>query len=259
MELRFLGTGGGRYVTGTQRRKTGGIVLKSEDAQIHIDPGPGAIVNTHQEVDEPSETNAVIVSHAHLDHSNDAEAIIEMMVEAYEQPGTVFANETVLKGFSDMEKKISNYHQKICMDLKTLGDGSEYSFQDLKIHSQHMFHSDPKTAGFTVSNGEKEIGFWTDTEYSDELVDFYEGCETLVVFCSRPKNKATQSHTALSDIPEITDKISPATVIVTHFGYAFLDSDLEEQENWLDEEIEPKVVFAEDGMKFPGNRTLDAF
>ena len=48
--------------------------MKSEDAQIHIDPGPGAIVNTHQEVDEPSETNAVIVSHAHLDHSNDAEA-----------------------------------------------------------------------------------------------------------------------------------------------------------------------------------------
>ncbi len=259
MELKFLGTGGGRYVTGTQKRKTGGIVLESEEAQIHIDPGPGALSETHQEIENSSETNAVIVSHAHLDHSNDAGAIIEMMVEAYNQPGTVFANETVLKGFSDIEKKISGYHQKICGETKTLEEESEYSFRELEIKSQHMFHSDPKTAGFTVSDGEKEIGFWTDTEFSEELVEFYESCDTLVVYCSRPKGEATQSHTALSDVPKIMEKISPKTVVITHFGYKFLDSNLEEQENWLDEEIDAKVVFAEDGMKFPGNRTLDAF
>jgi ribonuclease BN (tRNA processing enzyme) len=258
MELRFLGTGGGRYVTGMQKRKTGGIVLKTEETQIHIDPGPGALVETHEQ-ENPGETSALLVSHAHLDHANDAEAIIEMMVEAYDQPGTLFANETVLKGYSDLEKKISNYHQNICGDIKKLDEGSKHEFQDLEIESQQMFHSDPKTAGFTVSNGEKKIGFWTDTEFSEELVGFYEGCDTLVVYCSRPKGEATQSHTALSDIPEITEKISPSTVIVTHFGFKFLDSDLEEQEKWLDEEIDAKVVFAEDGMKFPGNRTLDAF
>ncbi|MFB6242141.1 MAG: MBL fold metallo-hydrolase [Candidatus Nanosalina sp.] len=259
MELRFLGTGGGRFVTGMQKRKTGGIVLKTEETQIHIDPGPGALVESHDQLDEPGETDALIVSHAHLDHANDAEAIIEMMVEAYDQSGTVFANETVLKGYSDLEKKISNYHQNICGEVKKLGEGSEQEFQDLEIRSQQMFHSDPKTAGFTVSTGEKTIGFWTDTEFSEELVEFYEGCDTLVVYCSRPKNAATQSHTALSDVPKITEKISPKTVIVTHFGFKFLDSNLEKQERWLDEEIDAKVVFAEEGMKFPGNRTLDAF
>lgn len=258
MEIHFLGTGGGRYVTGQQKRKTGGILLKTDETQIHIDPGPGALVESHRE-DDSSETEALIVTHAHLDHANDAEAIIEMMVEAYNSAGTVFANETVLRGFSDLEKKISDYHQNMCMDVKTLEDESEYSFKDLKIKSQHMFHSDPKTAGLTVENEDKKIGFWTDTEYSDELVDFYEGSDTLVVFCSRPRNESTRSHTCLSDIPEITEKLDVSTVLVTHFGFKFLDSDLEEQEKWLKDEIEPKVIFAEDGMTYPGNRKLDAF
>lgn len=259
MELRFLGTGGGRYVTGQQRRKTGGIILKTDETQIHIDPGPGALVQTHEEVEEPSETEALIVSHAHLDHANDAEAIIEMMVEAYENGGTLFTNETTLHGFSDLEKKISEYHQNLCMDIRTLEEGSEYSFKDLTIESQHMFHRDPKTAGFTVENDEKKIGFWTDTEFSEELLELYEDCDTLVIYCSRPKNESTRSHTCLSDIPDIVEDLGVSTVLVTHFGFKFLDSDLEEQENWLDEDIDAKVIFTEDGMKFPGNRTLGDF
>ncbi|MFB6216464.1 MAG: MBL fold metallo-hydrolase, partial [Candidatus Aenigmatarchaeota archaeon] len=81
MKLKFLGTGGGRYVTGEQRRRTAGIVVQTEETQIHIDPGPGALVYAHEELDEPLDTDAVIVSHAHLDHSNDAEAMIEVMAE----------------------------------------------------------------------------------------------------------------------------------------------------------------------------------
>lgn len=259
MKLKFLGTGGGRYVTGMQRRRTGGIVLKTEETQVHIDPGPGALVAAHENLENPGDTEAMIVSHAHLDHSNDADAIIEMMVESYDQAGTVFANETVLKGYSDIDRKVSRHHESICGDINQLEDGSEHEFRDLKIESQHMFHSDPKTAGFIISDGEKKIGFWTDSEYSDELVDFYEGCDTLVVYCSRPRGEATQSHTALSDVPEITERISPKTVIVTHFGYKFLDSNLKRQKEWLENEIDAKVVFAEDGMNFPGNRSLDAF
>jgi ribonuclease BN (tRNA processing enzyme) len=258
MELKFLGTGGGRFVTGMQRRKTGGIILKTEETQVHIDPGPGALVETHENAD-PEETEALVVSHAHLDHANDAEAIIEMMVEAYDQAGHVYTNETSLEGYSDLEKKISNYHSNLCGDVNILEEGSEHEFKDLEIESQQMFHSDPKTAGFTISSGEKKIGFWTDTEFSKELVDLYEGCDTVVVYCSRPREAPIESHTSLDDIPDMMDEISPSTVIVTHFGYKFLEQDLEAQEKWLDEDIDAKVVFAEDGMKFPGNRSLNAF
>jgi ribonuclease BN (tRNA processing enzyme) len=259
MKLKFLGTGGGRYATGLQTRQTGGIVLISEETQIHIDPGPGALVHSHRMMENPLETEAVLVSHGHLDHRNDAEAVIEMMVEASDKPGSLFAPESVLSGYGDIEKCISDYHQNLCMTAKKLEEGFSYEFKDLKIETQEMFHSDPKTQGFRISNGEKTFGFWTDTEYSDELVEFYSECDTLVIYCTRPKGKGVRSHTGVSDIPEIVEKTGTENIIITHLGQAFLNSDIEEQKEWIKEKVEAKVTFAEDGMQYPGNRSLGDF
>lgn len=259
MKLKFLGTCGGRYATGLQTRKTGGIVLQSDETQIHIDPGPGALVHTHEMVEQPMETEAVLVSHSHLDHMNDAQAIIEMMTEAGDKPGAVFAPESVLRGYGDVEKSISDYHKDLCATVKQMEDGSSFEFRDLEIRSQEMFHSDPKTQGFKVSDGEKTVGFWTDTEYSDELTDFYTDCDTLVVYCGRPKGRNVRSHTGVSDVPGIAEKTGVENIILTHLGLAMLNEGLEEQREWLDENTDAKITFAEDGMQYPGNRSLGDF
>lgn len=259
MKLKFLGTGGCRYVTAEQRRRTAGIVVQTEETQIHVDPGPGALVYTHEDVENPENTEAVLVSHAHLDHANDAEPIIEMMTEAYDQPGAIFANETCLTGYSDIEKCISSYHQNLCLEVNQMEEGSEYEFKDLTIRSQQMFHGDPKTQGFILEDDEKKIGFWTDTEFSEELLEFYEDCDTMIVYCTRPKGKGISNHTSVSDIPDILEAVEPSTTIITHFGYALLEADLDEQKEWLGEQVDSKIIFAEDGMTFPGNRSLGDF
>lgn len=259
MELQFLGTGGGRYVTGMQKRKTGGVIIKTDETQIHVDPGPGGLVNSHEFLNSPEETEAVLVSHGHMDHFNDASAIIEMMVEAYDNAGVLLANKSVLEGFGDIEKSISSYHQNLCGRVETMQEESTHEVADVTIECQEMFHSDPRTVGFTVENDDKKIGFWTDTEYSDELVDFYSECDILVAYCSRPLNSSTSSHTGVEDMPDIVEASKIETVILTHFGYRLLEDGVESQKEWLEEEIDQKVIMAEDGMKFPGNRTLDAF
>jgi ribonuclease BN (tRNA processing enzyme) len=257
MKLKFLGTGGGRFVTGSQRRKTGGILAITDETQIHIDPGPGGLIQAQD--NKPEDTEAVIVSHAHLDHSNDSEPLIEMMAYIHDHPGALFANETCLAGYSDMEKCISDYHQNLCRTVETLEEDFETEFKDLKIRSQEMFHSDPKTQGFVLETDEKSIGFWTDTEFSEELVDFYSGCDTIVIYCNRPTGETLEGHTSLDEVPDIVEAVQPSTVIITDFGYKFLNQDLDEEKEWLEDNIDAKVVFAEDGMEFPGNRSLGDF
>lgn len=258
MKLRFLGTGGGRYVTGMQRRKTGGVVVEMEETQLHVDPGPGALVESHRQ-GLAEETAAILVSHGHIDHSNDAEAVIEMITEAYDRRGAVFASESVLSGYGEVEKQVSDYHKQLCTVAETLEDGSEHSFEDVEIRSQEMFHSDPKTQGFILETDEKSVGFWTDTEFSEELLEFYEEVDVLVVYCGRPRNAGVSGHTSLDDVPAIVEAGEPNTVIVTHFGFKFLDSDMDAEEEWLEEQVSCNVVFAEDGMEFPGNRSLNDF
>jgi len=258
MELIFLGTCGGRYATGQQMRKTGGIVVKSDESQIHIDPGPGALVESHQNI-KPEKSEGLIISHAHLDHSSDAEPIIEMITEAYGNECYLFGNKSSLEGFSDLEKTVSKYHQDFCNNVTVLEESSETDFKDLKLESQEMFHSDPKTIGFTIEDEKKKIGFWTDTEYSEELLPFYEDTDVMVIYCTRPRKEPVKAHTSVNDIPKIMDNVEAETCIVTHFGMKFLHKDLEEERDWLQNQIEGKVIFAEDGMKFPGNRTLNNF
>ncbi len=43
-QIIFLGTGGDPVVVGKQIRSSGGIVLKLDGLQFHLDPGPGALV-----------------------------------------------------------------------------------------------------------------------------------------------------------------------------------------------------------------------
>ena len=258
MKLEFLGTGGGRYVTGMQRRKTAGIIIETKETTLHVDPGPGALVYANKDYSNPEEIEGLIVSHGHPDHSNDAEAVIEMITEGYDNACTLFANETALKGYSDVEKSVSKYHKGLCSRVETLEEGEKFEFKDLKIESQQMFHGDPKTQGFTLDDGEQKIGFWTDTEFSEELQGLYKDCNIMVVYCTRPRGKPVKGHTSISDVPDIMPE-EASTCIITHFGYSLLDSDLEEQKKWLKEEIDGKVIFADDGMRFPGNRTLGSF
>ncbi|MFB6208579.1 MAG: MBL fold metallo-hydrolase [Candidatus Nanohaloarchaea archaeon] len=257
MKLKFLGTGGGRYVTGVQRRKTGGIILCTDETQVHIDPGPGALIQAQEH--RPEDTEAVIVSHGHLDHCNDANALIEMMTQSHDKPGAIFANKSTLEGYADIDKMITSYHQELCGRVDKLEEASSHAFGDLEIQSQQMFHGDPKTQGLKISDGSKSVGFWTDSEYSGELTNFYSGCDTLVIYCARPRNSSIEGHTSLDDVPSIVEGLDVSTVIITHFGYKFLDQNLEKQKEWLDQEIEPKVIFAEDGMEYPGNRSLGDF
>ena len=259
MKLKFLGTGGGRYVTGLQSRKTGGIIVQTEETQIHVDPGPGALHHCHKELENPLDTEAEIVSHGHPDHYTDAEPIIGMMTQASDKPGALFAPESVLQGYGEVEKAVSDYHQELCMKVEEMKDGSKHSFKDIEIESQEMNHGDPKTQGFTLQTKNKKIGFWTDTQYSEELTNLYNDCDTLIIYCGRPKNAGLRGHTSLDQIPKITEQTEVENIIITHFGQKFLNTNMDKQEKWLKEKVDAQVTFAEDGMTYPGNRSLGDF
>lgn len=263
MELRFLGTGGGRYATARQTRQTGGIVITSKETQIHVDPGPGAIVYSNKELDSPENTEAVLITHAHHDHYSDAEAIIEQITQINQKPGTILANHTVLNGIKDMEKQITEYHQDLCQNIHNLNEDEKIKFKDLEIETTALDHNDPNTIGFKVGDGDVKIGFWIDTCYKKNLTKFYEDCKILVINCLLSRKMSSKKHTSISDIPSLIEETRPETAILTHFGsYLLEDNKLEENKEWLKEECKDKdtqIIFAKDNMKYPGNIKLSSF
>ena len=66
LEILFLGTGGGRFATITQKRRTAGIRILGEKLNLHLDPGPGALVYSVASGLSPEKINAVSYTHLTL-------------------------------------------------------------------------------------------------------------------------------------------------------------------------------------------------
>lgn len=257
MKLHFVGTGGGHRAMGRQLRKTAGTIIEGEEASFYLDPGPGSLV--HCQDYDTGKLEGVFVSHGHLDHYTDSEPLIELISLIEDNPCTLMAPETVLKGYGDVEQSVSNYHQEMCMDVVNLSEKEETEVEGLRIETQEMFHNEPKCRGLKVSEDGQKIGFWIDTKYVDELTEFYSDCDTIVINCFFPRDVNSRKHTTVNDVPKILEDLEASTAITTHFGKTFLESDMEEEKAWLKDKVEQKIIFAEDGMTFPGDRNLSSF
>ena len=76
----FLGTGQGSFVIGRDILSSGGFIIQVDENQFHIDPGPNSLRNAaHSGINLRSNT-ALLVSHAHLNHSNDVNAVIDFVI-----------------------------------------------------------------------------------------------------------------------------------------------------------------------------------
>ena len=92
-ELKFLGTAGARFVVSKQTRNSGGIWLSIDETNLLIDPGPGSLIRclTSKPRINPDKIDGIILTHRHIDHSNDINIMIEAMTKGgFNKKGIVF-------------------------------------------------------------------------------------------------------------------------------------------------------------------------
>ena len=115
-KIKFLGTAGARFVVTKQLRKSGGIWLTLDDTNLLIDPGPGSLIRCLSSKPKlnPLDLDGIILTHRHLDHSNDINIMIEAMTNGgFKKKGIVFAPKDALKDDPVILKYVRNYVEKI--------------------------------------------------------------------------------------------------------------------------------------------------
>lgn len=149
MKLTFLGTGGGRFATITQRRMTGGFRIDDfDDKSFHIDPGPGALVRSFQFGLSPSILDGVFISHAHTDHYTDGEVLIEAMTRGMtKENGIIIGSRSVFDGYKQWGPSVSKYHTGKSEKL-VLGPNKSKIIENLKIKGTKTIHGILLVLGF---------------------------------------------------------------------------------------------------------------
>ncbi|MBN2014581.1 MAG: MBL fold metallo-hydrolase [Candidatus Altiarchaeota archaeon] len=237
--LTFLGTGGGRFVLLSQRRYSGGIWLDF-GTKILLDPGPGALVRAHQFKKKPQELDAVLVSHKHLDHYNDAEVMIEAMTYGTKKKKGILAiNKNALE-------YISEYHQK-AVTVIVPKPGEVFTVENIKVKALPTFKHE-EGIGFRFITEAGVLTYSSDTGYSEKLIYGYKDSKILLLNVIFPRTKALESHLNTEDAARIIGDVKPELAIIQHFGTAMLNAGPEKEAAFIEEKTGVKTMAARDGM-----------
>ncbi len=248
--IKFLGTGGARFVVAKQIRATGGIWLNYKGTNLYIDPGPGAIVRVRASKDhlDPVRLDGIILTHKHIDHANDINVMIEAMTEGgFKKKGIVYCPEDAIGD----DPVIFRYIHRYVEGFEILREKETYTIKDITFTTS-MRHIHPVETYGILFNLNKKIGIITDTRYFDDLLDFYKADYLIVnVLRSKPIEKTDPiDHLSVHDVKHIARELKPEILIMTHFGLNIIRERPHLVAEGLKKETGVNIIAAYDGMKF---------
>ena len=260
VEIVFLGTGGGRFAMITQRAKTGGIRILSEKVNMHIDPGPGALIYSLELGLNPQKINAILISHSHLDHTNDAGLLIEAMTRGGRvKRGILAAAHSVIEGNEVCDRAISKYHRQLPEKVIDAQVGVKFKVGDLNIEVGKAVHADPDTIGFRFETRDAgAFGYLPDSEYFDGLSDFYKGVRLLILSVLRPSGQPWKGHMTTDEAARVADEVKPDVLIITHFGMLMLLKSPIREAKMIEKKTDIHTIAAKYGMRIAVGEKIQA-
>ncbi|MCD7781607.1 MAG: MBL fold metallo-hydrolase [Methanosphaera sp.] len=249
MKLQFLGTGGGRFTTISQKRMTGGFRIDGLGSKnMHVDPGPGALVRSHQYGVNPRKINMILVSHSHTDHYTDAEVLIEAMTQGMtKRRGHVIGSESVINGYEDLGPCISKYHQSKPTS-SVMYPGDIITDDEVTIKATKTLHGDPTCIGFNIKYKDMTIGYTADTEYFPELSQEHEGTDILIANVIKEGERKIKGHLRTLDFKQLIEEVQPKIAIMTHLGVNLIMNNPFQNTRAITEETGVRTIAATDGL-----------
>ena len=249
MKITFLGSGGGRFTTISQKRMTGGFRLDNFGGKnYHIDPGPGALVRSYQFGVNPTKIDGIYISHSHTDHYGDAEILIEAMTRGMtKNNGIIMGSRSVFEKYKRWGPAISNYHRSNSKNL-ILVPNKIKRFPDFSIKGTDTIHGDPTGVGFQMEANNLKVSYTSDTRYFEELKKYHKGADILIGSVLRHDDDAIKGHMCTDDFINLVGDVKPKLAIMTHFGFKMIAANPVEQAIKVSKSTGVRTLAAFDGM-----------
>ncbi len=247
--ITFLGTGGGRVVVFRQLRHSGGMWLTFSDVNILIDPGPGSLIRILERGFEPKDIDIFILSHRHLDHTADINAVLESATESTKRKKDLLISPS--DALLECDSVVLPYLRKGLKKLESIYEGKEISYKNIKIKGliKHI-HRGADTFGIEISDERKRFVYVPCGRFFDGMLEGYPENADIMVFNTTFVHPVPNiDHLAASDVKKMLLKLKPKKAVITHFSLQMLKSVPEKVAQNLSSETGIPVVAARDGLR----------
>lgn len=247
--LIFLGTGGDAIVVGKQLRSAGGLILQVEGNQFHIDPGPGALAKANEFGVNMRDTIAVLVSHNHLNHSHDINAVLSAMtLGGMDSKGVLVTNRTAFNGTDEIEPFLTNHFKRYIERNIILEPGQRVGINEIEVIATRAEHTDPNTIGFKFITPKFALGYTSDTGYFSKLSEDYKDVDIMVFNTVYGEEKKDKNQLSSDDVLRLIGEIKPKLAVLTHFGIKLHQGDILNLVRKIQKETKVQTIAAKEGM-----------
>jgi phosphoribosyl 1,2-cyclic phosphodiesterase len=246
----FLGSGGARFVVARQLRASGGMWMRFGATQIHVDPGPGALVRalSHVPPCNPRELDAIVLSHKHLDHSGDVNVIIEAMTSGgFRRRGAVLAPSDAF----DDGPVVLPYVRRFVDRIEMLEPNSgPYRIGEVELVTSMRHIHAVQTQGLHFSHGGIRVAYVPCGKYFEGLAADYarHRPDLLVTNVLRYRDDLNVDHLTWPDACRIVAEVRPKVAVFQHFGTKMLEADPPKLARQIEDELGLRAIAAYDGM-----------
>ncbi len=249
IEVRFLGTGGARFVVARQIRASGGMWFRFGATQMHIDPGPGALVRALSALPPcaPPELDAILLSHKHLDHSGDVNAMIEAMTQGgWKRRGTLLAPRDAFEGEPVILPYARHFVEREVMVEPSSGP---YLVNDVELRTSLPHVHAVETYGFHFRYEGTTVSYLPCGKFFEGLAEDYRAHDpdVLILNVLRFRDAMEVNHLTYDEARVLLREIRPRVAVMTHFGTKMIEQHPARLACELEDELGFRVLAARDG------------
>lgn len=156
-----------------------GFILKKDDNVIAVDPDVNFVLRLTESGFDLSTITHIFISHSHLDHSADANVLMDFMIRAKSAvkiiaPKSVYEEKVISDFHSGLKPKFPVNHSAIVIDENSeieLLNGYKMKFVSL--------HHSVECYGFKICGNNENYTYLSDTSYTKELLTKNNECVAI--------------------------------------------------------------------------------
>ncbi len=224
--------------------------MRFGETQIHVDPGPGALVRALTNVPpcNPRELDAIVLSHKHLDHSSDVNAMVEAMTSGGFRPrGTLLGPADAF----DHEPVVLPYARRFVEKLQRLEpSGGPYRIGGVDLRTSRAHVHAVQTYGLHFEYEGLRVAYLPCGRFFEELGADYARLRpnVLIVNVLRFRDEMTVDHLTWEDARRVVAEVRPQVAVFQHFGTKMLEADPQRLAQSLEDELGLRAIAAYDGF-----------